>query len=133
MFKILLDSVKEPALHVSLIWRGVAKLFIKFHIFRCTFQCYFVALQFFAEESQCWYQPTKQNTIFKHSLLIQMRWKTIRYSLIMQNDFETHSFPSCFPLHTSLTTTSSTRPLCQDKKMYYITCSMNICSMKIQI
>ncbi len=60
MFKILLDSVKEPALHVSLVWSGVAKLLIKQHIFRSTLQCYFVALQFFAEESQCWCQPKTQ-------------------------------------------------------------------------
>lgn len=117
-----MDSVKEPALHVSLIWSGVAKLFIKFHVFWRTLQCYFVALQFFAEESQCWYQPKKQTKQDVQTFTFDtdtLKGNTVFLNQLSVFKTQTHSFPSCFPLHTSLTTTSSTRPLCQDKKKLY--------------
>lgn len=52
--KLLLSSVIESTLHVSLIWCGVAKLVVESHVLGCTFQCDFIAVQFFAEKSKSW-------------------------------------------------------------------------------
>lgn len=58
--KLLSSSVKESTLHVGLVWRSVAKLLVESHIVGCTFQCDFIAIQFFAEERKGWNQPTGQ-------------------------------------------------------------------------
>lgn len=52
--KLLSSSVEESTLHVRLVWSGVAKLLVESHIFGCTFQCDFIAIQLFAEKSECW-------------------------------------------------------------------------------
>lgn len=50
--KLLLASVKKSTLHISITRIGVATLLVESYVFGCTFQCDFVAVQFFAEKGK---------------------------------------------------------------------------------